>query len=47
MWPINSHKVLEKMSKYMKEVTLELAAATFPNFPPPVTLRTTYKFWAK
>ena len=44
MWPIDRQKVLEKMSKYIKEVTLELAIAILPNLPPPVTLYITYKF---
>ena len=42
MWPIDSHKVLEKMSKYMKEATPEPPA--LPDLPPPATLRTTYEF---
>jgi hypothetical protein len=45
MWPVNSHKVLEKMSKYMKEATLE--PPTLPDLPPPATPRTTHEFRAK
>jgi hypothetical protein len=32
IWPIDSSKVLQKMSKYMKEATPEPLA--LPNFPP-------------
>jgi hypothetical protein len=46
MWLVNSYKVLEKMSKYIKEATLELPTPALPDLPP-VTLRTTYKFCAK
>jgi hypothetical protein len=45
MWPVNSHKVLEKMAKYIKEATPELPA--LPDLPPPATLRTTHEFRAK
>jgi hypothetical protein len=45
MWPIDSHKVLEKMSKYMKEATPEPPA--LPDLPPPATPRTTHEFRAK
>jgi ribosomal 50S subunit-associated protein YjgA (DUF615 family) len=45
MWPVNSHKVLEKMSKYMKEATPEPLA--LPDLPPPATPRTTHEFRAK
>jgi hypothetical protein len=45
IWPIDKAKVLEKMSKYMKEATPELAAA--PDLPPPNTPRTTHEFRAK
>jgi hypothetical protein len=46
MWPVNSHKVLEKMSKYMKEATLEPPTLVLPDLPP-VTPRMTYEFRAK
>jgi hypothetical protein len=45
MWPVNGHKVLEKMSKYMKETTPE--PPTLPDLPPPATPRTTHEFRAK
>jgi hypothetical protein len=44
MWPIDRQKVLQKMSKYMKEATPELA---LPDLLPPNTPRTTYEFGAK
>jgi hypothetical protein len=44
MWPIDRQKVLQKMSKYMKEATPELALL---DLPPPNTLCTTYEFRAK
>jgi hypothetical protein len=45
MWPIDRQKVLQKMSKYMKEATPEPLA--LPDLPPPNTPRTTYEFRAK
>jgi hypothetical protein len=44
IWPIDKAKVLEKMSKYMKEATPEPA---LPDLPPPNTPRTTHEFRAK
>jgi hypothetical protein len=44
IWPIDRAKVLEKMSKYIKEATTEPAV---PNLPPPNTPRTTHEFRAK
>jgi hypothetical protein len=44
IWPIDKAKVLEKMSKYMKEATPEPAA--LPDLPPN-TPRTTHEFRAK
>jgi hypothetical protein len=45
IWPIDSSKVLQKMSKYMKEATPEPPA--LPDLPPPATPRTTHEFRAK
>ena len=48
MWPIDRQKVLDKMSKYMKEATPE--PPVLPDLPPdlpPVTPRTTHEFRAK
>ena len=45
IWPIDRQKVLDKMSKYMKEATPEPPA--LPNLPPPATPRTTHEFRAK
>jgi len=45
MWPVNSHKVLEKMSKYMREEATP--EPELPALPPPETPRTTHEFRAK
>jgi hypothetical protein len=45
MWLIDRQKVLQKMSKYMKEATPEPLA--LPDLLPPNTPRTTYEFRAK
>jgi DDE superfamily endonuclease len=45
IWPIDRQKVLDKMSKYMKEATPEPPA--LPELQPPNTPRTTHEFRAK
>ena len=42
IWPIDRQKVLDKMSKYMKQATPEPPA--LPELPPPNIPRTTYEF---